>query len=78
MNLSIILAEIPWFGGWELETTFYVDLKQWCWFNHRYDKGNFKDCSICKDLNIEASDSMFLDFSVSVLCFTFMLEGIRP
>ena len=76
MNLSIIL-EFPWFRRWEIEATFYVDLKQWCWFSQYHTDGNLKDCSICKDLGVDPGSAKFFELDVSILCFTFILEGLQ-
>jgi len=61
MSLAIIL-EFPWFRKWEITTTFYIDLKEWCWFDH---------------YKVLGSNGNFFEFDVSVLCFTFIVEGSK-
>lgn len=72
MSLFIILTDIPWFKKWELEVTFYVDLKQWCWFDHHYIGDSLTNSVLAEDFELTGE---FLEFDVSILCFTLILEG---
>lgn len=75
MNLSIILV-FPWLRKWELETSLYIDLLNWCWFDHRYTSGNLSESPLAKDFDLGSGTEWF-NFDVSILCFTFILEGLK-
>ena len=76
MNLLIIL-EFPWLKKWKLEATLCIEPNQWCWFDHKYISGCFADeGSVAERLGIKSNTAWF-DFDVSILCLTFILEGIK-
>ncbi|MCP4596226.1 hypothetical protein [Neptuniibacter sp.] len=75
MNLyTSITIEFPWFGGWDWELGFNLDLANWVWFDGYKDSGKCGDTILGKEIG---STGVYWDVNVQILCFGFSLEGIK-
>ncbi len=75
MNLyTSITIEFPWFGGWDWELCFHVDLYDWTWFNGYKDSGKNGDTILGKEIG---STGEYWGACFQILCLGFSLEGIK-